>query len=190
MLAPLCSPCLLLFSVNHTYTVRIHSYPSCISVYFLFPDITPAYLEQMLDLLSRGSVINPYCSSICCLLYSCHSPTVVKDEQDFKGPLVPAVLFWTCTSVTVHLWTDKISSLLNVLMMHQKHFTDDWSCCFNASISIRPDGGGFVWYFGDLGVQVGLFWDVFPAWHLQMILIATLLIALASQKYIYPDILM
>lgn len=26
--------------------------------------------------------------------------------------------------------TDKISSLLNVLMMHQKHFTDDWSCCF------------------------------------------------------------
>lgn len=64
----------------------------------------------MLDLLSRGSVINPYCSSICCLLYSCHSPTVVKDEQDFKGPLVPAVLFWTCISVTVHLWTDKQSA--------------------------------------------------------------------------------
>lgn len=34
---------------------------------------------------------------------------------------------YICHSASV---TDKISSLLNVLMMHQKHFTDDWSCCF------------------------------------------------------------
>lgn len=67
---------------------------------------------------------------MCCLLRSRqppHSPGALKDEQDFKGPPVPAVLFWTFIFVTVHL-----SNLINVLMIQQKHFTVDWSCCFSS----------------------------------------------------------